>query len=94
MCKPVKKIQFEEVNRSLTIQQIPWSDFDQPPKTTRRKGSVAVRTGGISEFFFVSASREIRKISVDMIVLITAHSLTNCVHRMVPPITSFMLLNE
>lgn len=64
-----------------TINALP--DADQPPNLARRKGDVAVTTNTIPKFFSISAFREIRKILVDVIVLMITHCLTNCAYKMV-----------
>lgn len=36
-CKPAEIVSFEKADGSLTIQQMPQSNVDQPPKTAGRK---------------------------------------------------------
>lgn len=69
-------------------------DIDQPPKAARKKSGIAVRIGSISEFFSISAFREVREISINVIILINAYCLMDCAYIMVPSITFFMPLNE
>lgn len=75
---------------------MPWPDFGQPLEITERKGGVAVGTSSISKFkfFTIRSFREVSEVAVNLIVLMTVYSLSNCAHVIVSPITSFVPLNE
>lgn len=73
---------------------MPWSDVDQPPEVTRRKSGIAIRTSSMLEFFSINSSREVREVTVNMIVLVAMHRLPNGMHIVVYLVATLISLNE
>lgn len=70
------------------------SDIDQLPEVSKSKGSVVVRASDVSKLLSVTAPDKVRKIMINMIVLVTAHYLLNDTHLIIPPIIVLVPLNE
>lgn len=71
-----------------------WLDIDQSPEATRREGGASIRTSSILELFPISFSREIGEVTINMIVLVVSHSLSNGAYVVVSPITVLISMNE